>query len=1592
MTYLLTREEKHEVVRILKTQRGFLRKVHNFRKLGESTQIHVFCTPKSKDSYFFKISSENSKKLKNIYWYRILCKIGPKNEKSVAKPKKSCVASKKMYNVEKVEEKPQQCKIITLPQVELQNSSTFEIIPEAKIVKSFAKFILLQQSEKLEQQVELQAEVVCNEASDTESQEQIEEESEQEEIIDLDSEQQEEIVERVASETDEEKVQNILTNCLPKMQIKDILFFINQSELKNLLLEKILKEFPLTECNESIERKNEYSIVNYFKSKKYLHFISSSRDSKEVFYVDQEGIKYFSDFQSDYISECGNKGHDLTLLFVEEVRDFIVNYEIFRDADFHLEILKKFVARVHKDYPVIKEELIPSFIEKVKPCTENEKNIISECEVVEEFVMNEPKEKIKLDRKFISTNYTKCVSGKPSDFGNCFVVESENEARAVIKKDCKIADILKLTKEDIIHEYNQTDCRFFCDLDDKYSIMDKVNFEKFVKFVGENFKKFFVAYFFLEAKEIHISYVYTKQDCEYNSSHMIFHIYADGKQVCTKSAKDQYTFWKKFSKFHSEKYKYIEQILDLAVYKQCTQLRIIHSKNKYGYVQEPVHKKIYKKEVLKFIYIKSNSPNAKQAKSDGIHCFEEVSDSYDTPVNKDSDVDQLKSTVSNGKKKLVLIPKGEIFNCEGFENTYGITGIILEKDCAEDFFITCKAEDKLVLEDIFDCSAIAEKRDYFEYERQLFATIIKNCKVNIDKRKDWTAACLRIWSFYHFLTREQRCQKVVKFCKSKGFDTKEYIEENERLCNYFERKCIAYPYCMINLKKFFEFDMKAETFCASEIDYNSFVKKDDRLVVLKSGTNTKKTCNFLKTYLPTGRVLVITYRRSLAKEIMTTADWLKSNADNPEDYNITYYQDVKDYTVFTGNLVCQLESLHKFFATIKNFDFIFLDEIENLVGQFSHCVEIDLRDKKIILEKLNCIFRYFMMKKKVFAVSGNVSDATLNFFKSFKQPFSLYHNTYADKADWTLYPMHSDAWQNYLLISAMEGKNIIIPCSSKKHSRSLSLMLSKIGKTLVITGGSVMSKNPEEDAKSNEMLTIVAIPPEYWHHFRFVIYSPTIESGVNCVTKNHFDFIFGKFFTGTNCYKSCYQMLFRLRNPKEKKIFLSIEDKGCKLRSGEKNIWSEKEINASKDKVARGEKLSEDDAPIEECKLSFIAGDNKQWFNKTFQLNFIDNFSMKTKTNFTDAQLTLKYADTVSKFARYHYFYKFYSNANLEKLLINELEESGMKVDNKYKEEYIHTKKNENSIHVDYYIQKIDIFAELGNKHILCKLNGFEKEMQLDKEMKALCRTGHFFEGHTLGIKPRKDGVEFVYKITPGKDFICKVNKYFKVNAMNSKEWEIQNKYALIPGTKKTADEVVGKINFKNYHLEKKSEEKYGFSKIIDCLPITDKDGFLETIRLSDNVDSKLTRITNCYYITKFLEGDITNLKYGQLVVAKIIKMYDEFKDDYQKFLNSVIEQHFDNLQIYFGKRNKFFKEQVLKAPYQTKSKMLNTFFKKCGFQVSKKGFENTMGSGDLERLMKHLDFTMTANSHVRDEEKMIKDLVSCCDMLERDKKKILVK
>lgn len=320
------------------------------------------------------------------------------------------------------------------------------------------------------------------------------------------------------------------------------------------------------------------------------------------------------------------------------------------------------------------------------------------------------------------------------------------------------------------------------------------------------------------------------------------------------------------------------------------------------------------------------------------------------------------------------------------------------------------------------------------------------------------------------------------FIYSQNYKTSNFIKIANRYLEYNE---LSYYEKMLKKAKAKPVPNKLQTLENEQFDFTG-----KNLIVSSCGTG--KTKLLLKNIDQFERVLFVTYRRSLAKNLY----------DRLEHLDFVHYKDHRELT--QARIICQVESLYK--LKTLDFDLLVIDEAKSFFHQL---------ESKFIKNSLCYANAEYLL---INTPNQCLMDAYWNEHDTKK--FELYN-----KIDKTLYNNYNPERQLNLmkpkqLIANIvkdlnKNLNLVIPCNSKKFIKRLRIIIEKKTnvKPLIYVG----------DDKEDRLIRV-----EDWD-VQCLIYSPCVESGLS-YEKHHFDKLYGYFInTSTNC-SSSMQMIYRVRN------------------------------------------------------------------------------------------------------------------------------------------------------------------------------------------------------------------------------------------------------------------------------------------------------------------------------------------------------------------------------------------------------------------------------------------------------------------------------
>jgi hypothetical protein len=309
-----------------------------------------------------------------------------------------------------------------------------------------------------------------------------------------------------------------------------------------------------------------------------------------------------------------------------------------------------------------------------------------------------------------------------------------------------------------------------------------------------------------------------------------------------------------------------------------------------------------------------------------------------------------------------------------------------------------------------------------------------------------------------------------------------------------------------------------------------YFKKDNKITnlnVICSGLGTGKTSFIekrIRDNLSNARIIFITMRQSLAYSLMI--DFKKLGFKNylNKNSNVNYY---------SNRIIISLDSIDKLILKnedgirIPSYDIVICDEIASLLSHLSY------QNIKNIEETYKIFTDIIKNGKECYFMDGDISNREISWLKEYigySQPEQKLPLFNAEKGSQykLILSYCTNGQYNKIIKDLDEGKNICIVCMSATESEKLYNLLNQKYKCLLIIS-KTGDKQKKELENINNLVTL----------YRCFIYSPTITVGVNidCI---HFDKIYGYICDGSVCPRDYYQMLSRVRNPKNNIIHILI--------------------------------------------------------------------------------------------------------------------------------------------------------------------------------------------------------------------------------------------------------------------------------------------------------------------------------------------------------------------------------------------------------------------------------------------------------------------
>ncbi|AMQ10679.1 putative helicase [Brazilian marseillevirus] len=283
------------------------------------------------------------------------------------------------------------------------------------------------------------------------------------------------------------------------------------------------------------------------------------------------------------------------------------------------------------------------------------------------------------------------------------------------------------------------------------------------------------------------------------------------------------------------------------------------------------------------------------------------------------------------------------------------------------------------------------------------------------------------------------------------------------------------------------------------------------------GTGKTKALAFYLKLRPQLRVLVVTYRRTLAREMCEKLP------------GFVNYEDQQGGWLNAKKLVVQVDSLHRVFG---KYDLLVFDEV----------TYTDSRLLCDVAQKTGCwkTFKQCVRNaKNVLLMDKNLNQTTIDLFEKLGAHCHVVRNEFKAHKDKKV-QIHSGflEFKEKLLEDLEKGTKICFASSSKKKLELLCREAKDRDFRILWYTGEGKSEN---------------VWLESWKNYDLVAYTPTISAGVS-YEEEHFDKVYGYFSSRSCCAEEAEQMLFRVRNIAQKELVLAFDDRTSNCPTTKKGV------------------------------------------------------------------------------------------------------------------------------------------------------------------------------------------------------------------------------------------------------------------------------------------------------------------------------------------------------------------------------------------------------------------------------------------------------
>lgn len=383
----------------------------------------------------------------------------------------------------------------------------------------------------------------------------------------------------------------------------------------------------------------------------------------------------------------------------------------------------------------------------------------------------------------------------------------------------------------------------------------------------------------------------------------------------------------------------------------------------------------------------------------------------------------------------------------------------------------------------------------------------------------------KTWSGYLSSNKKPNLGCFINICRRAGLRDDEIFIE---LKVSFKKVIESYPKREIKLNT----DENTIIIDQPKLEPDVFIPHIKRkLLALQSEKGTGKTSNLFRTFFEIMKIadekttmLFISSRRTFGIKLL----------GDLQQYGFVLYSDIVG-DINSKKVICQIDSLSR--INTDRFDYVIVDECESVARYISstHFTK-NPKANNIVGNLVNRIEE----AKQVIIMDADLSNRCMEYYKNVmgitnESQMQLIINKFKAFADYKMISMEYNDWLKKILEDIEADKKLVIPMASNNKAKDLK---TKIEKDFPEKNVLLIHKETQDSDKIKNLSRV----NETWVNYDIVIYTPSVCMGVSFDIPDYFDAIYGYGCDNSLGAQEFCQMLHRVREPKNKIIYISMNN------------------------------------------------------------------------------------------------------------------------------------------------------------------------------------------------------------------------------------------------------------------------------------------------------------------------------------------------------------------------------------------------------------------------------------------------------------------